>query len=124
MRHIIHTMRWLLLLLASSLPLCANAERPYCPEGKELRCLDFEHKVVERNAVCFEPMQCGEGGFVCRSELDKMTAEHKALLGRYNELANKHNEVISAYESAREGKEKIRRCISAATNLAEARSCI
>lgn len=124
MKQTIHTMRWLLILLASTVTLSAHAERPYCPEGKELRCLDLEHKVVKRNAVCFEPMQCGQGGFICRSELDEIQAEHKALLGRYNELANKHNEVISAYETVQEEKAEIRRCVSAATNLAEARNCI
>jgi hypothetical protein len=69
-------------------------------------------------------MQCGQGGFVCRSDLDKMTAEHQDLLRRYNELASKHNDVISAYETSLTEKEEIRRCVSAATDLAGARSCI
>jgi hypothetical protein len=50
--------------------------------------------------------------------------EHKTLLGRYNDLANNHNEVIAAYEEAQEVNKQLKRCISEATNLAEARDCI
>jgi hypothetical protein len=61
MRKTVFAMSGATLLMASALTFSAHAERLYCKEGKELRCLGFEQKVVSRDSICFEPEQCGRG---------------------------------------------------------------
>lgn len=116
--------KWALFLTCSLLTINAVADTVYCEDNKQLRCLGFEEKVVNRSSVCFDPLKCDQGGFVCKSELDSMTEEYKALESKYSDLANTHNQLIDAYKNSTTEYEELQRCITTATTLDEAKNCI
>lgn len=120
----LNTTLWPTLLLGSMLAFNAYGDTIYCENNKQMRCLGFGEKVVNSNAVCFEPLTCSQEGFVCKSELNVLADEHEALLNRHNELANTHNELITVYENALSEYEKLERCVNAALTLDEAKACI
>jgi len=110
--------------MGSLLALTASGETFYCEDNKQLKCLGFEEKIVNRNAVCLDPMQCDQEGFVCKSELNTMAADYNTLNDKYNELTSTHNHLIDVYKSSTDAYESLQRCITIATTLEEAKSCI
>jgi len=124
MNKIIRVTAWSLFLLVSIPTFNALADTVYCEGNKQLRCLGFEEKIVNRSALCFDPMKCDQSGFVCKSELDSITEEYEVLQKQYSELANTHNQLIDTYEKSTSEHEKLQRCITEATTLEEAKGCI
>ena len=124
MKPTIRSLRWSLLLIGTTLTVNAHAERLYCEGTKELRCIGADQRVVKSSAVCFENMQCGQEGFVCKSTLDDLSDEFNSLRQEYSDLADTHNELIDAYESSLAAQEQTSHCINRATTLEQAKSCI
>jgi hypothetical protein len=115
--------RFTLLLSLGLLAQQGAADTIYCKNGKQMHCLGFDEKVVERKALCFDPLQCSQAGFVCKSELDELESEHNELLRQHNELADTHNTLIGALESSNADYERLQRCVARATTLEEAQGC-
>jgi len=124
MKPLLRILSWPVLLIGSLIALNASGETFYCEDNKQLKCLGFEEKIVDRNAVCFDPMKCDQDGFVCKSELNAMADENETLNNKYNELANTHNKLIEAYKDSTDAYESLQRCITIATTLEEAQACI
>ncbi len=118
------TIKWSVLLLGSVIAFNVYGDTIYCEGNKQMMCLGFEQKIVDNNAVCFEPFACGQEGFVCKSELDILADEHESLLSQHNELVDTHNELLGEYENALSQYGDVERCVIAATSLDEAKSCI
>lgn len=112
------------MFIGSLLAFNASAERLYCEENKELRCIGYDQRVVKSSAVCFENMQCGQEGFVCKSTMDDLAGEQEALRQQYSELAETHNALIDTYESSTAAQEQTELCINRATTLEQAKGCI
>lgn len=112
------------IVMGSIIAFNVYGDTIYCADNKQMRCLGFGEKVVNSNAVCFEPLKCSQEGFVCKSELDSLADEHESLLGKHNELVSTHNELISVYENTVSEYEKLERCVNTASTLDEAKGCI
>jgi len=125
MIHIIQKKTWFTLLagLGLAFNVYASGNTLHCASSKKLVCLGYGDKVVGDNAVCFDRFECSQEGFVCKSELDGMAAEHEQLLGKHNELVNTYNELLSAHESTVTGYERFERCVSVASTLEDAKTC-
>lgn len=119
-----HVLKWIFLALGFLLAFNASAERKYCEGTKELRCIGADQRVVKSSAVCFENMQCGQEGFVCKSTMDDLAGEHEALRQQYSELVDTHNALIDTYESSTAAQEQTELCINRATTLEQAKGCI
>ncbi len=113
-----------LLIMSTILPFSASAETFYCPDGMQMKCLAFDKKIVDSKTICFDPMRCSQEGFVCKSELDTLAEKHESLVASHNELVDTHNSLISVYDSTLSEYQNLQRCLSAATSLDEAKSCI
>lgn len=115
--------KWPVLLMASLFSFNVHAATIYCEDNKQMQCLGFGEKVVKSNAICFDPLKCGQDGFVCKSELDTLAAEHESLLNQHNDLVNTHNQLIDTYESSQADYERLHRCVAVSTTLEEAKNC-
>lgn len=116
--------KWSALLLGSLLALNVYGDTVYCEGNKQMMCLGFEQKIVDNNAVCFEPFTCSQEGFVCKSELNDLADEHEALLAKHNDLANTYNELLNEYNSNVADFEETQRCLLAASTLEDAKGCL
>jgi hypothetical protein len=99
------------------------ADAPTCENGRAPLCLGYGEKVVSSNSVCFDQFKCDGEGFICKSELDGLAAEHKELLGKHNELVNRYNELVGTYESTVSAYQKYQRCVTLAANISDAQAC-
>ncbi len=112
------------LLLGSLLTLNVYGDTVYCEGNKQMMCLGFEQKIVDNNAVCFEPFTCSQEGFVCKSELNDLADEHEALLAKHNDLVNTYNELLTEYNGNVTSFEDSQRCLIASATLEEAKDCL
>jgi hypothetical protein len=118
------TLKWHLLLVGTLLAVSAYGETYYCDGGKQLKCLGFEQKIVPRNSVCLDPLECDQRGFVCKSELDELTGEYASVQRQYKDLADTHNQLIEAYDNSKTAYEDLQRCITEASTLDAAKACL
>ncbi len=123
MKQIFYEIKWLTMLTGFMLTFNVYGDTLYCPNGKQMRCLDFGAKVVEKSAVCFDSFTCSQEGFVCKSELNDLADEHEALLNKHNDLISTHNELVDVYENAVSEYERFERCVNSATTLEDAQGC-
>ena len=102
----------------------AYARNFSCPVGMEGACLDYSEKVcptsgkcVDYESVCFEPSQCDSKGFVCKSNLDELSAEcDRAIQDRQNQ-GQQTDELFSILK-------RVESCVSNSKTLRDAHSCI
>ncbi len=113
-----------LVVLGITFSLSAHAGTFYCPDGKQMKCLGFDKKIVDNKALCFDPLKCSQEGFVCKSELDALAVEHETLRREHEELVSTHNHLIGTYENTLNENESLQRCLIAAGTLEEAKGCM
>lgn len=120
------TVVWLTMTMALTGTYNAQvraADAPTCENGRAPLCLSYGEKVVSSNSVCFDQFKCSGEGFVCKSELDGLAAEHKELLGKHNDLVNRYNELVGTYESTVSAYQAYQRCVSLASTMADVQAC-
>lgn len=64
----------------------AIAQSFSCHIGKRAACLGYNDKVVDRSAQCFDQFTCSPGGFICKSDADKMQEKARAMIQGYDDL--------------------------------------
>jgi len=111
----------IILALASSGAWCDFT----CPQGTKAACLDNGDNVcpastscVDSDAVCFDEYACEAGdGYVCESRYDEMANKNQVVVGEFNTLASKHNDLLNH-------KSEDERCVISAVTLEEAKQCV
>lgn len=74
------------ILIASvvSGPVVGQAQSFSCSMGQP-SCIDYNEKVVRRDAQCFDPYTCS-GGFMCKSDGDRIAGQAKKVAAAYDDL--------------------------------------
>lgn len=129
---------FIIVLLSLILTNSVSANNFSCPYGKQGACLNYNDKVcssyskcVSQNATCFQPNTCGYDGFICKSKYNDLSSEYDNLLRKckniasehdyiaseYDDLVNKYNRLLRSYQDAES-------CVSYASTLDGAQSCM
>jgi len=116
-----------------------------CSYGKRAACLDYGDKVcssyakcVDADAECFGAYTCDYKGFVCKSKFDDVVDEYNDLLSEYSDLLTRNRTLVSKYNLLLEEYEdavskynrlvnehsELEDCVSNASTLDDASSCI
>lgn len=103
--------------------MAAQGDTMSCPSGTQMKCLGYGDKVVGNNAVCFDPLECSQEGFVCKSELDGLAMQYEDLTGQHNGLVAKYNELVGVYDSTVAEYDRFAYCVSIAPSLEDAKAC-
>jgi hypothetical protein len=110
-----------------------------CPIGRSPSCLDYGDKVVSSDAQCFDSFACDFNGFICKSKFNESVDEYEDLRRKYNDLVEVANSCSSDLSTAssssskriveqraeglQEDLDRFKRCVQAASSLADAQLC-
>jgi hypothetical protein len=107
----------LIIIIFLNYSLFSYSQTFSCDFDKKAACLDYNSKVVDSQATCFNQYSCGlSNNFVCANEYDE-------VVDKYNDLVKKNNELIDSLKSVINENENIKFCLGYATTLEEVKNC-
>lgn len=122
---------FIIILLPMFFAATVSANSFSCPYGKQGACLDYNDKVcssyskcVNQNSTCFQPNTCGYGGFICKSEYSNLSNEYDDLLRKCKNIASEHDDLVDKYNRLLRNYQDAESCVSYASSLEEAQSCM
>ncbi|MDP3897939.1 MAG: hypothetical protein Q8Q62_14810 [Mesorhizobium sp.] len=91
-----------LIAALASVPSVGHTQSFSCSMGQP-SCINYNEKVVKRDAQCFDAYTCNFGGFICKSDGDRISEKAKRIASAYDDL---------------------RRCLNRANDIEDVNACI